>query len=94
MSKFNIGDRVRVQRQKPNSNWAEGRTGRVHTIVRFEDRDPGHEPGDCFEVQLDDPALSKPGKPVGLTKRVANEAGQEREVPRTYPFDEAALEAE
>ena len=82
--KFKADDRVRVLKQKPNSNWAEGKTGRVHEIVPFTDFDKTHAPGTCYLVQLDE----------APTKIVANTAGQEREVPRTYPFSDEALESE
>ena len=82
--KFKVDDRVRVLKQKPNSNWAEGKLGRVHEIVAFTDFDPSHAPGTCYLVQLDE----------APTKIVGNAAGQEREVVRTYPFSDEALEAE
>ncbi len=82
--KFKVGDRVRVLKQKPNSNWAEGKVGKVHEITEFTAFDKTHAAGDCYLVQLDE----------APTKIVANTAGQEREVPRTYPFSDEALEKE
>lgn len=92
--KLAVGDRVRVRRQKPTSNWAHRMTGRIIEITEFIAHYYPHAPGVCYEVQLDDPDFPPGPKNPGLFKTVMNVAGQERQAVRTYPFSAEALEPE